>query len=59
MQEVAIKKNISILTHVLGWALIGAVLFILSPLSAGVDRPDEFWFKAGADVFNAVWYILF
>jgi two-component sensor histidine kinase len=45
MQEVAIKKNISILTHVLGWALIGAVLFVLSPLSAGIDRPDEFWFK--------------
>jgi two-component system, LytTR family, sensor kinase len=47
MQEVSIKKNISILTHVLGWALIGAVIFVLSPLSAGIDRPNEFWLKQG------------
>ncbi|MCH7410856.1 histidine kinase [Belliella sp. DSM 111904] len=39
------KQNLSILTHVLGWALFGLVIFILSPLSAGVERPIAFWIK--------------
>ncbi|MCH7403588.1 sensor histidine kinase [Belliella kenyensis] len=39
------KQNLSLLTHVLGWALFGLVIFILSPLSAGVERPIEFWIK--------------
>jgi two-component system, LytTR family, sensor kinase len=45
MQESAIKKNIPILIHILGWALFGCVIFVLSPLSAGVERPIEFWVK--------------
>jgi two-component system, LytTR family, sensor kinase len=47
MRENAIKKNIPLLIHVLGWALFGCVIFVLSPLSAGVERPDVFWLKQG------------
>ncbi len=47
MQESHFKKNIPLLIHILAWALVGAVLFVLSPLSIGVERPDEFWVKQG------------
>ncbi|WP_373523313.1 sensor histidine kinase [Aquiflexum sp.] len=47
MQENAIKKNIPLLIHILGWALFGCVIFVLSPLSAGVERPNVFWLKQG------------
>ncbi|MFD2037254.1 sensor histidine kinase [Belliella marina] len=39
------KQKISILIHFLGWALFGIVIFVLSPLSAGVERPIEYWIK--------------
>ncbi|MCH7399636.1 histidine kinase [Belliella sp. DSM 107340] len=39
------KQKISILIHFLGWALFGFVIFVLSPLSAGVERPIEYWVK--------------
>ena len=45
MQESTIKKNIPILIHILGWTLFGFVIFVLSPLSAGVERPFVFWIK--------------
>lgn len=45
MQEVNIKKNISIITHVLGWAIFGSLLFLLIPLSTRLDFPEEFWTK--------------
>lgn len=45
MQEVIIKKNISIITHILGWAIFGAVLFLLTPLTTKLEFPNEFWMK--------------
>ncbi|CAN5590515.1 histidine kinase [soil metagenome] len=39
------RKNIPLLIHIFGWVLFGAVIFFLSPLSAGVDRPGEYWIK--------------
>lgn len=45
MQEVSIKKNISIISHVLGWALFGALLFLLIPFSSRLEFPMEFWTK--------------
>ncbi|MGY6741559.1 MAG: sensor histidine kinase [Cecembia sp.] len=45
MESSGLKKNITILIHILAWLVIGLVLFVLSPLSAGVERPIEFWFK--------------
>ncbi|WP_291786762.1 histidine kinase [Cecembia sp.] len=47
MESSGLKKNITILIHILAWLLIGLVLFVLSPLSAGVERPIEFWIKQG------------
>jgi two-component system, LytTR family, sensor kinase len=47
MHDSAIKKNIPILIHILGWSLVGTVVFVLSPLSIGVERPMEFWIKQG------------
>ncbi|SIS68670.1 sensor histidine kinase [Belliella pelovolcani] len=53
------KQNLSILIHLLGWALFGLVIFILSPLSSGVERPFEFWLKQGINLslLIAVFYI--
>ncbi|EOZ95219.1 putative two-component system sensor protein [Indibacter alkaliphilus LW1] len=45
MQGISIKKNISILTHLLGWAIFGSLLFLLIPLSTRLDFPSEFWTK--------------
>ncbi|MFC0264684.1 sensor histidine kinase [Fontibacter flavus] len=61
MPETTIKKNISILTHILGWGLIGSVLFVFSPLSAGVERPIEFWIKQGVmfSLLISIFYINF
>ncbi|PSL05054.1 sensor histidine kinase [Cecembia rubra] len=47
METSGLKKNITILIHILAWMVIGLVLFVLSPLSAGVGRPIEFWIKQG------------
>lgn len=47
METSGLKKNITILIHILAWMVIGLVLFVLSPLSAGVERPLEFWIKQG------------
>lgn len=47
MESSGLKKNITILIHILAWLVIGLVLFVLSPLSAGVERPIEFWIKQG------------
>jgi hypothetical protein len=45
MPEITIKKNLPLLIHFLGWSLFGSVIFLISPLSAGVERPDAFWIK--------------
>jgi two-component system LytT family sensor kinase len=45
MPEITIKKRMPLLIHVLGWSLFGSVIFLLTPLSSEVERPDEFWIK--------------
>ena len=45
MQELPIKKKISVLIHFLGWGLVGIVLFLLTPLSWKVNLPIQFWMK--------------
>lgn len=45
------KRRVSILVHILGWAMLSTVLLLLSPLSWRVDIPVEFWVK---QVFMAV-----
>jgi two-component system, LytTR family, sensor kinase len=45
MAELNIRKRMPLLIHILGWSLFGSVIFLLSPLSSGVERPDEFWIK--------------
>lgn len=37
------KSKVSILVHILGWAMLSTVLLLLSPLSWRVDIPVEFW----------------
>lgn len=53
MQEAIIKKNISIVTHILGWAIFGAVLFLLIPLTTKMEFPNSFWLKQ-ALMFSAL-----
>jgi len=61
MESNGLKKNITILIHILAWLVIGLVLFVLSPLSAGVERPIEFWimfsFLIGIFYFNYLYLI--
>ncbi|ERM83353.1 hypothetical protein P872_16040 [Rhodonellum psychrophilum GCM71 = DSM 17998] len=47
MKELVLKKQIPLIIHILGWSLFGSVIFLISPLSAGVERPNEFWIKQG------------
>lgn len=47
MKEVFLKKQIPLIIHFLGWSLFGSVIFLISPLSTGVERPNEFWIKQG------------
>ncbi|AWW29097.1 histidine kinase [Echinicola strongylocentroti] len=44
-QGLKLHKNISILIHILAWILIGAVLFLLGPLSWSTTLPAEFWYR--------------
>lgn len=37
------NKRVSILVHILGWAMLSTFLLLLSPLSWRVDIPMEFW----------------
>lgn len=55
------KQNLSIIIHILGWALFGLVIFVLSPLSAGVERPIEFWLKQSINfsLLISIFYINF
>lgn len=39
------KRKVSILVHILGWAMLSTVLLLLSPLSWRVDIPVEFWIR--------------
>lgn len=39
------NKRVSILVHILGWAMLSTVLLLLSPLSLRIDIPIEFWIK--------------
>lgn len=41
----ASNKRVSILIHILGWAMLSTVLLLLSPLSWRIDIPIEFWVK--------------
>jgi len=45
MPEITIKKRLPLLIHILGWSLFGSVIFLLSPLTSEVARPNEFWIK--------------
>ncbi|WP_200979360.1 sensor histidine kinase [Echinicola sp. 20G] len=40
-----LHKNISILIHILVWALMGTFLFLLGPLSWKTTLPEEFWWR--------------
>lgn len=55
------KRKLSIIIHILGWALFGLVIFVLSPLSAGVERPIEFWLKQSLNfsLLISIFYINF
>lgn len=55
------KRKLSIIIHILGWALFGLVIFVLSPLSAGVERPIEFWLKQSINfsLLISIFYINF
>ncbi|GGF51755.1 sensor histidine kinase [Echinicola rosea] len=44
-QGLKLHKSISILIHILAWILIGAVLFLLGPLSWNTTLPVEFWYR--------------
>jgi two-component system, LytTR family, sensor kinase len=45
MQHLSFKKNISLLVHVLIWALVGFILFLLFPISSGLLFPFAYWLK--------------
>lgn len=55
------KRRLSISINILGWALFGLVIFVLSPLSAGVERPIEFWLKQALNfsLLIGIFYINF
>ncbi|QDH80834.1 histidine kinase [Echinicola soli] len=44
-QGLKMHRNISFLIHILAWILIGAVLFLLGPLSWNTTLPMEFWYR--------------
>lgn len=54
METSGLKKNITILIHILTWMLIGLLLFVLSPLWGGVSRPTEFWIKQGIEFSSLI-----
>lgn len=45
MQNLAFKRNISLLVHILIWALVGFILFLLFPISSGLSFPLPYWIK--------------
>ncbi|UJP64861.1 sensor histidine kinase [Mongoliitalea daihaiensis] len=45
MQQLTFKKNISLLAHILIWALVGFILFLLFPISSGLSFPFPYWLK--------------
>jgi len=55
------KRKLSIIIHILGWALFGLVIFVLSPLSVGVERPIEFWLKQSLNfsLLISIFYVNF
>lgn len=65
MQEASMKKNISVLTHLLSWALLGFIVFLFTPLTSKLEFPTEFWIKQGlilgllvsAFYFNYLYFI--
>lgn len=65
MLKLTTTRNIPVLIHILGWVLFGTVIFFLSPLSGGFERPQEYWYKqwlmlitlAGAFYINFLYLI--
>lgn len=45
MNPLPSDRRVSILVHILGWAMLSTVLLLLSPLSWRVDIPVEFWIR--------------
>lgn len=45
MENAIFKRSIPVLIHVLAWTVFGVFVFILSPLSAGFERPIAYWHK--------------
>lgn len=54
MPEITIKKSLPLLIHILGWSLFGSVIFVLSPLTSEVERPNVFWIKQALQFVSLV-----
>lgn len=54
METSRLKRNMTILIHILVWMLIGLLLFVLSPIWSGHSRPFQFWLKQGIEFLSLV-----
>jgi two-component system, LytTR family, sensor kinase len=45
MATLPLRRSVWLLIHVLIWAVLGGSIFLVHPLSWGVELPNEFWIK--------------
>ncbi|RIV19363.1 sensor histidine kinase [Fibrisoma montanum] len=47
MPGFSVRRNVTVLMHLLMWGVFGFALFVFQPLSSSVTLPTEFWIKQG------------
>ncbi len=45
MGIISFRRSVPLLIHVLVWAVLGGSIFLVHPLSWGIELPTEFWIK--------------
>ena len=45
MGIISLRRSVPLLIHVLVWAVLGGSIFLVHPLSWGIELPAEFWIK--------------